>query len=104
MFKFLETTNTEPTTSTTESITNSQENGETKVEKTPKFTSEEIAELLKTAEQHKSTGNNLFSKQKYEEAIEQYEKALNTCPIEKKKERAVYWGNIGACQIKLVIY
>jgi valyl-tRNA synthetase len=72
------------------------------VEETPKFTPEEIAELLEAAEQHKSTGNNLFNKQKFEEAIEHYEKALNTCPVEQKKERAVYWGNIGACKIKLV--
>ncbi|CAI2173431.1 5006_t:CDS:2 [Funneliformis geosporum] len=95
-----ETTNNKPTT-TTESITICQENEETKEENTPKFTSEEIAELLKTAEQHKSNGNNLFNEQKYEEAIELYEKALETCPIEKTKERAVYLGNIGACQVKM---
>ncbi|CAG8539074.1 7214_t:CDS:2 [Funneliformis mosseae] len=101
MSKF-ESQDYQETTTTKESITICQENGETKeVDNTPKFTSEEIAELLKTAEKHKSIGNNLFIEQKYEEAIEQYEKALDNCPVEKKKERAVYLGNIGACQVKL---
>ncbi|PKY38948.1 TPR-like protein [Rhizophagus irregularis] len=79
---------------------NNQENEEI-IEETPKFTPKEIAELLETAEQHKSTGNKFFSLKKFDEAIEQYKKALDTCPIEKKKERAVYWGNIGACEVKL---
>ncbi len=43
------------------------------------FHPKEISELPETAEQHKSIGNNLFSKQNYE-TIEQYEKALDTCP------------------------
>ncbi|RIA87581.1 hypothetical protein C1645_283833 [Glomus cerebriforme] len=84
-----------------ESAINQEDNEETKVEVTPKFTPREIAELLETAEKLKSTGNELFSKQEFEKAIEQYKRALDTCPVEEKKERAVYWGNIGACEVKL---
>uniref|UniRef100_A0A1D1ZC10 Tetratricopeptide repeat protein 1 n=1 Tax=Anthurium amnicola TaxID=1678845 RepID=A0A1D1ZC10_9ARAE len=84
-----------------ESATNNQQENEEIVEITPSFTPKEIAELLKEAEQHKSTGNNFFSTQKFEEAIEQYKRALDICPVEEKKERAVYWGNIGACEVKL---
>ncbi|CAG8555026.1 5595_t:CDS:2, partial [Diversispora eburnea] len=67
----------------------------------PKFTPEEIEKLVNLANNCKLNGNEYFSKSKYEEAIKEYEKALDTCPIEKKDERAIYWGNIGTCYVKL---
>ncbi|CAG8659085.1 16762_t:CDS:2, partial [Racocetra fulgida] len=66
------------------------------VETTPKFTPEEIEKLVELANSYKVTGNEYFAKMKYDEAIVQYEKALDTCPDERKDERAIYWGNLGA--------
>ncbi|CAG8646804.1 2198_t:CDS:2, partial [Cetraspora pellucida] len=74
------------------------------VEANPKFTPEEIEKLVELANSYKITGNEYFAKMKYEEAVIQYEKALDTCPDEKKDERAIYWGNIGACYFKLEKY
>ncbi|RIB04811.1 hypothetical protein C2G38_1987890, partial [Gigaspora rosea] len=69
-----------------------------------KFTPEEIEKLVELANSYKITGNDYFAKMKYNEAIIQYEKALDTCPDERKDERAIYWGNIGACYFKLEKY
>ncbi|CAG8611169.1 13685_t:CDS:2 [Gigaspora rosea] len=74
------------------------------VEANPKFTPEEIEKLVELANSYKITGNDYFAKMKYNEAIIQYEKALDTCPDERKDERAIYWGNIGACYFKLEKY
>ncbi|CAG8688172.1 26382_t:CDS:2 [Dentiscutata erythropus] len=74
------------------------------VEAKPKFTPEEIEKLVELANSYKITGNDYFAKMKFNEAIIQYEKALDTCPDEKKDERAIYWGNIGACYFKLEKY
>ncbi|CAG8558891.1 9602_t:CDS:2 [Ambispora leptoticha] len=73
-------------------------------ETTPKFTPQEIKELIQEANLIKSHGNELFSNNRYEDAIQQYQKALDTCPVECRVERAVFWGNIGACEIKLENY
>ncbi|KAG9289824.1 hypothetical protein G9A89_015404 [Geosiphon pyriformis] len=70
----------------------------------PKFTSEEIASLVSEANEHKTEGNKFFTKSEYPDAIQQYHKALDACPEECTEERAVYWGNIGACEIKLENY
>ncbi|RHZ88532.1 hypothetical protein Glove_22g129 [Diversispora epigaea] len=70
-------------------------------EEIPKFTPEEIEKLVNLANNYKLNGNEYFLKSKYEEAIKEYEKALDTCPTEKKDERAIYWGNIGTCYVKL---
>lgn len=75
----------------------------TEGEDIPRFTPEEIEKLVNIANNHKLNGNEYFSKSKYEEAIKEYEKALDTFPHERKDERAIYWGNIGACYIKLVM-
>lgn len=74
------------------------------VEVNPKFTPEEIEKLVELANSYKITGNDYFAKMKYNEAIIQYEKALDTCPDERKDERAIYLGNIGACYFKLEKY
>ncbi|CAG8609701.1 23303_t:CDS:2 [Gigaspora margarita] len=74
------------------------------VEANPKFTPEEIEKLVELANSYKITGNDYFAKMKYNEAIIQYEKALDTCPDERKDERAIYLGNIGACYFKLEKY
>lgn len=58
--------------------------------------------LAKEAQEYKQAGNVLFAKAKYEEAIEKYENALVACPASQTKERAVYFGNIAACYLKLV--
>ncbi|CAG8450608.1 794_t:CDS:2 [Ambispora gerdemannii] len=73
-------------------------------ETTPKFTPQEIKDLIQEANTIKSLGNELFASNRYEDAIEQYQKALDTCPVECKEERAVFWGNIGACELKLEKY
>ncbi|CAG8511200.1 10715_t:CDS:2 [Acaulospora colombiana] len=83
----------------TEVLKESSEN-----EELPKFTPEEIRSLVESANNHKITGNEYFSKLKFEEAITEYERALDTCPDEIKNERAIYWGNIGACYVKMGKY
>jgi len=67
-------------------------------------TPENIQELVARADEHKAKGNNLFASGKFEEAIEAYEEALFVCPEVKVEERAIYWGNIGACHIRMESY
>jgi len=67
-------------------------------------TPENVQELVARADEHKSKGNNLFASGKFEEAIKAYEEALLTCPEVKAEERAVYWGNIGACHVRMESY
>ncbi|KAF0430123.1 TPR-like protein [Gigaspora margarita] len=66
--------------------------------------SEKVLALVEEANQYKAVGNALFSKKNYSEAIANYKKALDTCPIERVEEHAIYWGNIGLCEIKLGKY
>ncbi|RUS35285.1 hypothetical protein BC938DRAFT_473158, partial [Jimgerdemannia flammicorona] len=64
----------------------------------------EIERLLSEANEHKNAGNQYFATGRYQEAISEYEEALGICPEVKAEERAVYWGNIGACYMKMVEY
>jgi tetratricopeptide (TPR) repeat protein len=68
------------------------------------LTPENVEELTAQAAEHKAKGNNLFASGKFEEAIKAYEEALLTCPEVKVEERAVYWGNIGACHMRMESY
>jgi tetratricopeptide (TPR) repeat protein len=67
-------------------------------------TPENVEELVARADEHKAKGNNLFATGKFEEAIKAYEEALFECPEVKVEERAIYWGNIGACHMKMESY
>ncbi|KAL1919429.1 uncharacterized protein VTP21DRAFT_2122 [Calcarisporiella thermophila] len=72
----------------------------TNLEPTP----EEKKVLLEKSENLKAKGNRLFAEGKYTEAIEVYENALDICPEDYATERAVYFGNMGACFMKLDEY
>lgn len=55
-----------------------------------------IVEDAKKAEEAKNKGNALFRAEKYEEAIEAYTVAVDVCPEEDKRNRAVYHCNRAA--------
>lgn len=66
------------------------------------LTEAEREEKLKEAQGYKAAGNQLFGEQKYTEALEEYTKALRTCPVENfNKERAVFYSNRSICYFKL---
>ncbi|KAJ8653694.1 hypothetical protein O0I10_010616 [Lichtheimia ornata] len=65
---------------------------------------EEYNRLLKEATDYKQKGNLHFAKGDYEQAIRHYEDALVLCPVSATKERAIYFGNITACHLKLTNY
>jgi hypothetical protein len=58
--------------------------------------------MLREANEFKIAGNEYFAKGQYEEAIAKYEDALFACPGRITEERAVFFANIAACQMKQV--
>ncbi|KAI8145417.1 hypothetical protein BJV82DRAFT_666673 [Fennellomyces sp. T-0311] len=68
------------------------------------YAPEELERLLREATEHKKTGNQYFATGDFEKAVEEYEQALTVCPMALAKERAIYFGNIAACHLKLSKY
>ncbi|KAG2217920.1 hypothetical protein INT45_012583 [Circinella minor] len=68
------------------------------------YTSEELENLISEAREYKKKGNGHFAHGDFEKAIPEYEQALTICPITAPKERAIYFGNIAACHLKLEKY
>lgn len=64
------------------------------------YSPEDLEKLITEANQYKSEGNSLFATGKYEEAIAKYEDALLACPERNTQDRAVFFANIAACQMK----
>ncbi|KAG2185040.1 hypothetical protein INT43_000953, partial [Umbelopsis isabellina] len=64
------------------------------------YSLEEQEKMIAEANQHKSEGNSFFATGKYEEAIAKYEDALLACPERNTQDRAVFFANIAACQMK----
>ncbi|KAI9757966.1 MAG: hypothetical protein M1815_005600 [Lichina confinis] len=62
---------------------------------------EEEAALLDESNKQKLQANELFTSSRYSEAIQQYDKALSSCPDYLEYEVAVLRSNIAACHIKL---
>lgn len=58
--------------------------------------------MIAEANQYKSEGNSFFATGKYDEAISKYEDALLACPERNTQDRAVFFANIAACQMKQV--
>ncbi|XP_030376188.1 tetratricopeptide repeat protein 1 [Scaptodrosophila lebanonensis] len=65
------------------------------------WTSEEVEQNKEKANQLKLEGNELFKNDDPERAIKIYTEALNICPADSSKERAVLYGNRAAAKIKL---
>lgn len=57
---------------------------------------------FKIASNHKNEGNTCFKAGKYEEAIENYTKAINVCPNSKRQELSTFHQNKAAAYEKLV--
>ncbi|PPJ56902.1 hypothetical protein CBER1_02278 [Cercospora berteroae] len=66
-----------------------------------RFSPEEEATLLAGSNSLKGSGNQLFGKGSYENAIQTYDRALASCPNYLDFELAVLRSNIAACHIKL---
>ncbi|GAB5586808.1 Cytochrome c oxidase subunit 1 [Umbelopsis nana] len=56
--------------------------------------------MIREANECKVAGNEFFAKAQYDEAIAKYEDALMACPERSTQERAIYFANIAACQMK----
>lgn len=66
-----------------------------------RFSPEKEAALLSESNNHKSTGNTQFGVGSYENAIQNYDRALSSCPNYLDFELAVLRSNIAACHLKL---
>ncbi|KAF1821610.1 uncharacterized protein K489DRAFT_306162, partial [Dissoconium aciculare CBS 342.82] len=66
-----------------------------------RYSPEEEAALLAESNTHKTTGNNLFGKGSYENAVQNYDRALSSCPNYLDYELAVLRSNVAACHLKL---
>jgi tetratricopeptide (TPR) repeat protein len=66
-----------------------------------RYSPEEEAALLEESNTHKTTGNNLFGKGSYENAVQNYDRALSSCPNYLDYELAVLRSNVAACHLKL---
>ncbi|KAI8580065.1 hypothetical protein K450DRAFT_239221 [Umbelopsis ramanniana AG] len=64
------------------------------------YSTEELERMLREANDFKTAGNEYFAKGQYDEAIGKYEDALFACPERNTEERAVFFSNIAACQMK----
>jgi tetratricopeptide (TPR) repeat protein len=62
----------------------------------------QLKSMLREANDLKQAGNEYFAKGQYDEAIAKYEDALFACPERNTEERAVFFSNIAACQMKQV--
>jgi len=75
---------------------------ETELEKQMESLSEtEKEEKLQVARTHKDAGNVFFKEEKYIEALEEYTKALRSCPLDFNKERAIFYSNRSICYFKM---
>jgi tetratricopeptide (TPR) repeat protein len=68
------------------------------------FSDEEETRLKELAEKYKAEGNELFKNRSFDEAIDKYKKAIDTCPQYLKPLVAIFWGNISACYFQLQKY
>ena len=50
----------------------------------------------------KEEGNEYFRNGSYKTAIKTYSRALRTCPLTYKKDRAIMYSNRGACKMRMV--
>ncbi|WPH04721.1 TPR repeat [Acrodontium crateriforme] len=66
-----------------------------------RFAPEEEASLLAESNTLKGSGNKLFGKGSFENAIQIYDKAMSSCPNYLDFEMAVLRSNIAACNLKL---
>lgn len=66
-----------------------------------RFSPEEEASLLAESNSLKGSGNQLFGKGSFENAIQTYDRALASCPNYLDYEIAVLRSNIAACHLKL---
>ncbi|KAI9723945.1 MAG: hypothetical protein M1812_000663 [Candelaria pacifica] len=68
---------------------------------TSRFTPEEEAALVSESNDQKGKANKLFGTSHYSEAIQEYDKALSSCPNYLEYEIAVLKSNIAACHLRL---
>lgn len=61
----------------------------------------ELEEKLKVAQEFKACGNVLFKDDKFPEALEEYTKALRSCPLKFEKERSVFHSNRSICYSRM---
>lgn len=66
-----------------------------------RFSPEEEASLLAESNSIKGSGNQLFGKGSFENAIQTYDRALSSCPNYLDYEIGVLRSNISACHLKL---
>ncbi|KAI9770552.1 MAG: hypothetical protein M1840_003142 [Geoglossum simile] len=66
-----------------------------------RFSPEEEAVLLAESSELKLRANKLFGSTKYLEAIQEYDKALQSCPNYLDYEIAILRSNVAACHLKL---
>ena len=64
------------------------------------FTEDKKKELMEQANIHKNEGNKYFSQSEWEEAIECYTLAIQSCPYQ-NNDKSVFYGNRAACYAKL---
>ncbi|KAG2425953.1 hypothetical protein HXX76_013326 [Chlamydomonas incerta] len=69
-----------------------------------KETEAEVAARLARAEEFKREGNELFGGGQWEAASVKYNQALDEAPASASKQRAVYFANLAACNIKTQQY
>lgn len=65
------------------------------------LTEEEKEERRQAAQSLKEEGNEMFKNGSYKTAIRTYSRALRTCPLKFKKERAIMYSNRAACKLRL---
>jgi tetratricopeptide (TPR) repeat protein len=66
-----------------------------------RYPPDEEAALLKESNDHKTAGNTLFGKGSFENAVQNYDRALSSCPNYLDYELAVLRSNVAACHLKL---
>ncbi|KAF9773863.1 hypothetical protein IL306_008233 [Fusarium sp. DS 682] len=66
-----------------------------------RFTPEEEEALVKESTASKEEANTLFAAKKYQDALNKYDDAINSCPKYLHYPRAVIYSNIAACHIQL---
>ncbi|KAM0561273.1 hypothetical protein ACHAPJ_003151 [Fusarium lateritium] len=66
-----------------------------------RFTPEEEEALVKESNTAKEEANSLFSAKEYQNALDKYDDAINSCPKYLYYPRAVIHSNIAACHIQL---